>query len=190
MYEFGSQKKKGDWGERILDTYLSRTFHLVSADMKLQRKGIDRVATPLVGGRRIYLEYKTDFKADQSGRAFVETISSDRRSGGAGWALKSRADFLIYYLPYSGRVYITAISRMRDCLELWRERYHEFQAVRNQGYNTHGLLVPLFEIVFISEVVRIAPQAPPRWGGSGSKKLTLKGSRDDRKRTTNPICPA
>ncbi len=150
-YEFRSQKQVGQWGEAVLDSHLQRRYFLEVADPILQDQEIDRIARPKAGGRAWFLEYKTDLRADETGNAFIETVGSDAGRENAGWAAKSGADFVIYYLPYSGRIYVIPVIRLRKMLPKWRDRYPVRQ-IPNNGYHTHGLLVPLSELAKISEL--------------------------------------
>jgi hypothetical protein len=158
-YSFAEQKRIGQLGEGILDRYLERSYFLEPTNRVLQSHEIDRIATPISGGRSWYLEYKTDLKGDDTGNAFIETISADAGRKDKGWATKSKADILIYYLPFSGRVYVLPLSRVRGFLTYWANRY-EVRTAQNATYKTHGLIVPLFElnaVGFLAHIRSIDP---------------------------------
>lgn len=156
VYTFREQKQKGEVGERVLDSYITRCYHLIPANRFQQKCGIDRILYLKDNDRPIYLEYKTDWKADATGNAFIETISADAARKAQGWSTTSKADILIYYLPHSGRIYIVPMSRLRSHLEDWIARYRSSTA-SNEKYRTHGLLVPLPELAAISELAKISP---------------------------------
>ncbi|BAS55294.1 hypothetical protein NIES2135_54330 [Leptolyngbya boryana NIES-2135] len=153
-YSFPEQRRIGQIGEEILDSYLKRSYFLEPANRTLQDYEIDRIATPLSGGRSWYLEYKTDLKADTTGNAFIETIGADANRKNQGWVTKSRADILVYYLPFSGRVYVLPMTRIRGFLTYWTNRY-EVKTAQNAKYRTHGLIVPLFELNAVGFLARI-----------------------------------
>lgn len=158
-HSFTEQKRKGQIGELILDRCLRTRYLIEEADDYWQRCEVDRIVTPINGGLSWRLEYKTDLRADETGNAFIETLSVDRGRKAQGWSVKSRADILIYFLPFSGRIYICPLNRLRAVLPRWLERY-EVRSARNQRYCTHGLLIPLWELAAASELARIPPQDP------------------------------
>jgi len=97
-YTFDTQKARGDAGESFLDQVFAADYEVRPATRAEQRRGIDRIFTHRQTGRRLTVEYKTDYKAAHTGNAFVETVSVDT-AGKAGWAYSSAADYLIYYVP-------------------------------------------------------------------------------------------
>lgn len=97
-------------------------------------------------GKRWFVEYKSDESASKTGNAFVETISVDSQ-GVPGWAHTCRADFIMYYLPLDGLIYVFRPRRMRKLIPKWEKKYptRPTSKGQNKGYNTHGILVPLRE---------------------------------------------
>ncbi len=89
------------------------------------------------------IEYKTDFRAHETGHAFIETVSVDTEDK-AGWAYTSQADYLVYYAPALKAIYVMPLDSLRALLPGWLEVYPSRQA-QNKTYATHGLLVPLEE---------------------------------------------
>ena len=87
------------------------------------------------------VEYKTDYIASRSGNAFIETISVDTQQR-LGWAITALADWLIYYLPGTRTLYRVPLVNIRANLPRWIATYRS-QAIPNDGYATHGILVPL-----------------------------------------------
>jgi hypothetical protein len=116
-----------------------------------QRHGIDRIFTRRQTGQRLAVEYKTDYKASETGNAFVETVSVDA-AGKASWAYSSEADYLIYYVPGDGLIYVLALEILRRELPRWIEEY-PLRAAQNEGYTTHGVLVPLHKFEEHAEAV-------------------------------------
>lgn len=143
VYDFQRQLAQGEEGERFLDGFFAPDFAIRKATREEQRQGIDRHFIHKRTRRKWTVEYKTDAKAGLTGNAFVETESVSAGNK-AGWALSSRADYLIYYIPDPATVYILPMAAVRRKLPDWAGRYPSRQ-VRNIGYVTTGLLVPLAE---------------------------------------------
>jgi hypothetical protein len=150
-YNFDAQKARGDAGESFLDQVFATDYEVHPATRQEQRQGIDRIFTHRGTGRRLAIEYKTDYKAARTGNAFVETISVDT-AGKAGWAYSSEADYLIYYIPGDELIYVIALEVLRRELPRWVQAY-PLRAAQNEGYATHGVLVPLDEFEAHAEAV-------------------------------------
>lgn len=148
-YQFDRQLAQGAEGEAFLDEYFMAWFDIRRATPAEQRQGIDRWFTR--GTRRLAIEYKTDMTAARTGNAFVETTSVDT-AGKPGWALSSQAHMLVYYIPPDGLIYAIWMARLRRSLPRW-DLLYPTRAIPNQGYHTHGLLVPLHEFEQIAETV-------------------------------------
>lgn len=151
MYEFKRQLNRGAEGERQLDEAFSRDYVIQEATVAEQRRGIDRIFVGKRDDRRLKVEYKTDFVAHKTGNAFIETISVDT-AGKRGWAYSSDADYLIYFIFEDLLVYIMPMTVVRERLALWLQRYRK-KTVQNDGYQTHGVIVPLTEFERYSEQV-------------------------------------
>jgi hypothetical protein len=150
-YTFDAQKARGDAGESFLDQVFAADYEIRPATRTEQRQGIDRIFTRRQTGRRLAVEYKTDYKAAHTGNAFVETVSVDT-AGKAGWAYSSHADYLIYYVPGDEVIYVIALEALRRELPRWVRAYPH-RAAQNESYTTHGVLVPLHEFEIHAEVV-------------------------------------
>jgi hypothetical protein len=150
-YSFDAQKARGDSGELFLDKWFATDYDVKPATRHEQRRGVDRTFIQRRTGQRFRVEYKTDYKAAETGNAFVETVSVDT-AGKAGWAYSSEADYLIYYIPTDDLIYVLALEVLRHELPRWVREY-PLRAAQNEGYATHGLLVPLDEFEKSAEVV-------------------------------------
>lgn len=139
-YDFDRQLAEGEAGEAFLDEFFRRRGHTVRpATREEQRQGIDRfIITP--AGREMKVEYKTDHVAARTGNAFVETVSVDT-AGKMGWALTSQADYLVYFIP-GQMIVVLPLRSLRWALPGWMREY-PVRTAANNGYTTHGLLVPL-----------------------------------------------
>lgn len=149
-YEFNEQFKIGLRGERFLDRFFGLFYSVTEATRDQQRIGIDRFLTSLYRDRDYLMsapadglpvEYKTDAIAHKTGNAFIETISVDTDDKG-GWVSTSQSHFLIYYIPYSGQIFVWSIKELRARQEEWKRRYG-VKPVSNNGYTTYGIPVPL-----------------------------------------------
>jgi hypothetical protein len=150
---FGKQYRIGEIGAGLLDGYFSKLYRLTPATLAEEENGIDRVAFR-PDGRQVCLEYKTDILADKSGNAFIEVVAYDGERGQReGWAYTSRADMIVYFLPFSNRLLLIRPARLRFKLPAWEARYRR-EKVQNQGrteWVTVGLLIPL-EVLLIEKV--------------------------------------
>ena len=150
-YNFDRQKARGDAGEAFLDRWFADTYTIQPATREEQRRGIDRIFLHRQTGERLAVEYKTDYKAARTGNAFVETVSVDTADK-AGWAYSSEADYLIYYVPGDDLIYVLTLETIRRELPRWVQEYPP-RATKNEGYATHGVLVPLDEFEKYAEAV-------------------------------------
>lgn len=152
-YDFKKQKAQGMLGELALDHHFRHIFMLRPATDAEQLRGIDRWFT--LGGDELPMpvEYKTDLIAHRTRNAFIETHHSSRGAQ-SGWAYTSQAHVLVYYVPgaEAEMAYWILFSRLRECLPGWLPRY-SLRSVRNVGYDTIGLLVPLHELEGIALAV-------------------------------------
>lgn len=143
MYQFDRQLSIGEEGEAFLDGFFAAWFDIRRATREEQGLGIDRWFLD-ARGRRQSVEYKMDSAAARTGNAFIETVSVDT-TGKPGWAYSSQARTLVYYIPPDGLIYVIRFRHLRVILPRW-ERDYPARAIPNNGYHTHGLLVPLNEI--------------------------------------------
>lgn len=148
-HDFDSSYRAGIAGETFLDNLLAAKFTIEQVSRDDQRRGIDRYFTSHTTGNRFPVEYKTDHRAADTGNAFIETVSVDS-AGKAGWAYKSAAQYLLYYLPQTGVIYCLQMTAIRKHLPRWRDEYPTTSA-QNDTYNTHGILVPLSEFEALAE---------------------------------------
>lgn len=143
IYDFQTQLRAGQTHEEYLDAFNRQWFDIREADRDEQRRGIDRIFTEKNTGAIYTVEYKADTTATRTGNAFVETISVDTANK-PGWAYTSKADWLLYYLPASGLIYFFEFAKFRRHLPRWAREFPT-RSIPNNGYKTHGILVPLDE---------------------------------------------
>lgn len=141
----------GEVGESRLDEYFARWYKITPATPTAQREGIDRYFARLDKPDRIFtVEYKTDYRAGETGNAFIETVSVDGKK--KGWAYTSRADMLLYRVVHPEAVYIIMMSRLRAALPVWEQAYRSTIA-QNETYRSYGLLVPLNDFRLVAQAV-------------------------------------
>ncbi len=145
VYRFDHQMRQGDEGATFLDEFFQqRGYGIRPATREEQRAGIDRAFTNPKSGKVSLVEYKTDTAAARTGNAFIETISVDA-AGKMGWALTARADILVYYVPPMGVIYVLQFKALQWELPRWIRDYPPRHA-QNNGYSTHGIIIPLSEM--------------------------------------------
>ncbi len=151
-YSFATQLQQGEAHEQRLDAFFrGKGFRVYATDMAGQRQGIDRIFVREDDGKQWTVEYKADSLAGRTGNAFVETVSVDSAAK-AGWAFTSKAALLVYLIVEPETIYCVSMARLRHALPRWQASYRTVPA-QNEGYATHGVLVPLWEIERISMAV-------------------------------------
>ena len=151
-YDFQEQLAEGQAHELRLDNHFRRfNIEIRPATMDEQRQGIDRFFTHRTTGKVDAMEYKADSLAGKTGNAFVETISVDT-TGKPGWAVASQARYLVYMVTEPETIYLIDMRALRVALPVWKAKYPTRQA-QNNGYRTHGVLVPLHELERIAIAV-------------------------------------
>ena len=134
-HKFSDSYKRGQRGEDAARSFLvSCGFKTKCVTTKSdQRAGKDFI----VDGSS--LEVKTDDMALQTGNAYIETISNDRR-GKAGWVHYTKADILFYIV--GNQCYVCSPDALRSALPRWSKRFSTSRC-ENKTYASEGVLVPL-----------------------------------------------
>jgi hypothetical protein len=138
-YDFKEQLDLGEKFEKELDQYFGPRYSISNVTMEQQRLGIDRI---FKYEKEIGVEYKSDLQAHKTNNIFIETISSDKDFS-EGWAVKSKADLLVYYLPIKKVAYLVEMSKLREKLPMFCS--YKKASGKNNTYSSHGRLVPLDE---------------------------------------------
>lgn len=141
IHDFDVRYEEGMRGEAFLDEYFSRTYEIREATRDEQRRGIDRffIRREAQDSKVLAIEYKTDKVASSTGNVFIEIVSVDRH-GKSGWAYKSEADYLMYYLPEEDLIYMYEMETIRELLPKWQASY-PIKPAKNRDYNTLGIVV-------------------------------------------------
>lgn len=152
IYDFQEQLRKGKEAERFLDEYFTKQdFYIehirLSDELKL---GIDRVFYR--HGMRWTVEYKTDFLADKTGNAFIETKSVDDEK--LGWLYTSLSQIIFYYVPGLKKIYSLDVVILRKESNNFQEKYPK-RSSQNATYRSEGILVPLTELEKCGKVLEV-----------------------------------
>jgi len=143
-YNFNEQYEKGVKGENRLDKFFNTIFNIGQVPRILQQFGCDRIFTNIQSKKRYLIEYKSDERAAKSGNIFVETISVDTENK-LGWAYTSCSQYICFYIPGKGEIYIVSTLYIKAKISEWISKY-EIKRIKNEGYYTEGVAVPIDEI--------------------------------------------
>lgn len=118
--------------------------------------------------RTVYwIEYKSGIQTFYSGNIFLETISVDSQDK-PGWVYTCRADFIFYAALLNGKILVFEPEYLRAVVEQLKKQFREVRTShgQNDGYDTHGLLVPLAyaEGRLARQVIVLPPDDPFRTG--------------------------
>lgn len=153
IHHFKDKLAEGQTIEARLDRYFEKNYEVLHATPAGQRAGIDRYFCDRDTGARASVDYKADFRAVQTGNAFIEMVSVDT-NGKPGWAVASQAMWVLYFLPQTGKLYVLRMETLREKIPLWSTWYRVADA-QNDSYKTSGLLVPLTELDDIASKILI-----------------------------------
>lgn len=110
-------------------------------------------------GFHFYVEYKSGIQTFYTGNVFLETISVDTGNKKPGWVYTCRADFVYYACLLNGKILVFLPDDLRAVIETLKLSFREVPTGKgqNQGYNTHGLIVPLAyaEKSLAKEIIRL-----------------------------------
>lgn len=140
-HDFHKKLAEGKEHEDALDVHFSGTYEIQYVPRGADRLGIDRLFIHRGTRNRYSVEYKSDSEAAQTGNAFVEIVSVDT-TGALGWAKTCCAQWLIYYIPPTGRGYWFSPCAIKAHLEQWG-RLYPVRKSYNNGYASKGICVPL-----------------------------------------------
>lgn len=148
LADFKNDLLRGDKGEAILDKYYQKYFIIKPVTAQEQRLGIDRIYTHKLLRYCYSVEYKTDFRAHQTGNVFIETWSDKGKK--RGWATSSLSQMLVYYVPGINTAYQTTMLTIKSKIAEWLQSYNEISVQNNTNGNTWAsaglaIPIPLFE---------------------------------------------
>lgn len=132
--------------EDFLDQYFAAQFKIerLSAYEERVLKLGDRRFTPLEGGDPFNVEYKSGLQTYRTGNVFLETISVDSTCE-PGWVYTSRADYVLYATLLNGFILVFLPETLRQQIAMLRRKFKTKKTSKgqNEGYDTHGVIVPL-----------------------------------------------
>ena len=147
---YAAQKAKGDKGEALLDQHFRKQgYAVIFASQEQQRnEKFDRIL--IRNHIKKYFEYKTDYRAHETGNFFFETYSNlERRI--PGWAHTTQANILIYLIEAWRKYYWIPVVDFRKAMGGWNK--FPYKEIPNQGYTTAGHVVPLLKLEEIATTI-------------------------------------
>lgn len=96
------------------------------------------------GPIRYWVEYKSGIQTYYTGNVFLETISVDTANK-PGWLYTCKADYIMYAILLNDKILVFDPDYLRHCEPTLKRAFREVATCNNQndGYRTHGLLIPL-----------------------------------------------
>lgn len=141
------QYKRGMDVEEFLDKYFVKAGYDIRRTTTHQERILclgDRIY--FKKERQWYIEYKSGIQTYYTGNIFLETISVDTpRNFREGWVFTCQADFIFYAALLNKVILIFRPRVLREMLTKLRSNFREVATSKNQnqGYNTHGLIIPI-----------------------------------------------
>lgn len=139
------QWKSGESVAKFLDEYFtSQGWYIVPTSPQQERKLClgDRVF--MRGLQSYFVEYKSGIQSFYTGNIFLETVSVDSENK-AGWVYTCQATFIFYAALLNNKILVFVPDDLRENVEQLRRQFREVKTGKNQndGYDTHGLIIPL-----------------------------------------------
>lgn len=139
------QWASGQSVEAFLDDYFGYMGWHIERTTPHQERALhlgDRIF--IRNGQSYFVEYKSGIQTHYSGNLFIETVSVDTNST-PGWAYTCQADYLMYACLLDHKILVFVPAVLRSQIPEMKLKFRETQTRhgQNDGYNTHGLLVPL-----------------------------------------------
>ena len=146
LHLFDIKKEQEERAAVELDThYISRGVEVRTASLAEDIGGKDRWFA--YDGMRYSVQYKMDFEAARTDRAFIELVHTGNYHA-IGWAYKCQADWLLIYVQGPRRAYWFKPEYIRDRVGFsgnsWVWEYRQnIRPARNVDYWTLGICVPI-----------------------------------------------
>ena len=139
------QFKTGKQVEAYLDQFFRARGFLIEPTTPNQERALclgDRRFTK--GENSFFVEYKSGIQTGYTGNIFLETVSVDSVSK-PGWVYTCLADFIYYAALLNGKILVFRPEKLRQEIDDLKLKFREKKTSKgqNQGYDTHGLIVPL-----------------------------------------------
>lgn len=153
------QFKSGDDVAQYLDGYFSDLYNIRPTTPHEERVLClgDRLYTSKADGNSFYVEYKSGRQTYFTGNIFLETVSVDTPCK-PGWVYTCQAGFIFYAALLNYRILIFRPDHLRIHIADLKTKFKEVKTSKgqNEGYNTHGVIVPLeyAEVHLAERVIR------------------------------------
>ena len=94
--------------------------------------------------RVLTIEYKSGIQTGATGNIFLETVSVDTKQV-PGWVYTCQADYIFYAALLNDVILIFKPANLRAVIDALKAQFREVATShqQNDGYNTHGVIVPL-----------------------------------------------
>lgn len=91
-----------------------------------------------------FVEYKSGIQTYYTGNIFLETISVDSNDT-PGWVYTCQANYIFYATLLNHKILVFLPDKLRAEIEELKTKFRVVKTSKgqNEGYNTHGVLVPL-----------------------------------------------
>ena len=96
------------------------------------------------------VEVKTDWMTFETGNVVFETQSF----GKVGCLERSKADYVVYYVPQSGNIYVCNMEALRKCVKHWN------YPTKPMAEQNLGIIVPLGDLERFGVVKRMISTTP------------------------------
>lgn len=140
------QYKSGDDVARFLDSYFGGKYTIEPTTPHYERTLClgDRIFANKETGKRFFVEYKSGIQSAYTLNIFLETVSVDTPCK-PGWVYTCRADYIFYAALLNHKILVFRPSKLRAEIADLKTRFREVKTSKgqNDGYNTHGVIVPL-----------------------------------------------
>ena len=133
----------------LLEMRGTRQVHDVRYDKRFQEWDVDFLVED-ANRQFTWLEVKTDWKTFTTGNVIFETESN----GNPGCLERTKADYVAYFVPQSGNIYMCNTEALRRCV-----RKFDYP-VRPMGDNARGMIVPLGDLERLGVVQKMIKTTP------------------------------
>ena len=146
MGDFYIDMKRGEVGEEIVYDLLKKGKNCIDViDVRGYDyfRGIDVDFIQIKSdGEPLKIEVKTDLQAHSTGNIAYEFISSSKYNT-VGCFEKTKSDYIFYYLPKSGQMYLIGTEKLKNYVSTNKD---DFRVVR-MGDDAKGYLLPIKKLV-------------------------------------------
>jgi hypothetical protein len=140
------QYKSGDDVAQFLDNYFGPEYDIRPTTPQEERVLClgDRIYKNKQSGKTFFVEYKSGKQTFVTHNIFLETISVDTPCK-PGWVYTCRANYIFYAALLNRKILVFRPGKLRAEIADLKTKFREVKTGKgqNEGYNTHGVIVPL-----------------------------------------------